>query len=90
MTTVPAQEPSKTEGLKAEKGKGKGRAAILFTAFEPSGDAHAAPVIKELLEKVPGLKIYAWGGAKMRRQDVRDVQEVARGGWSLLRARSAA
>lgn len=41
------------------------RGAILFTAFEPSGDAHAAPVIAELKARDPGLIIYAWGGPKM-------------------------
>ena len=40
-------------------------ASVLFTAFEPSGDAHAAPVIEELSRRVPDLKIYAWGGPKM-------------------------
>lgn len=39
--------------------------AILFTAFEPSGDDHAAHVIAELKRRRPGLRIYAWGGAKM-------------------------
>jgi lipid-A-disaccharide synthase len=39
--------------------------SVLFTAFEPSGDAHAAPVIAALRELVPGLHIYAWGGPKM-------------------------
>ena len=38
---------------------------VLFTAFEPSGDAHAAPVIAELRRMAPALKIYAWGGPKM-------------------------
>ncbi|HWB21214.1 MAG TPA: hypothetical protein VG711_13025 [Phycisphaerales bacterium] len=38
---------------------------ILFTAFEPSGDAHAAPVIAELKRRQPNLQIYAWGGPKM-------------------------
>jgi len=39
---------------------------VLFTAFEPSGDALAAPVIRELRSRHPELPIYAWGGAKMR------------------------
>lgn len=38
---------------------------ILFTAFEPSGDAHAAPVIAELRKRLPDVHIYAWGGPKM-------------------------
>lgn len=43
-----------------------GRACLLFTAFEPSGDAHAAPVIAELHRRRPDAPIYAWGGPKMR------------------------
>ena len=39
--------------------------AVLFTAFEPSGDDHAAAVIRVLKETRPDLKIYAWGGRKM-------------------------
>lgn len=41
------------------------QAAILFTAFEPSGDDHAAAVISKLLAERPGLTIYALGGPKM-------------------------
>ena len=41
--------------------------AILFTSFEPSGDDHASSVVRELLARRPELKIYAWGGPKMRR-----------------------
>ncbi len=40
---------------------------VLFTAFEPSGDDHAAPVIAELKRRRPDLPIYAWGGPKMER-----------------------
>lgn len=40
--------------------------AMLFTAFEPSGDDHAAVVIAELLARHPGLTIYAWGGERMK------------------------
>lgn len=39
--------------------------ALLFTAFEPSGDDHAAIVIAELRKRHPDLPIYAWGGSKM-------------------------
>lgn len=39
---------------------------ILFTAFEPSGDQHAAVVIRELRARHPGLSIHAWGGPQMR------------------------
>ncbi|MDH3583068.1 MAG: hypothetical protein OER86_02505 [Phycisphaerae bacterium] len=38
---------------------------ILFTAFEPSGDEHAAPVIGELRRRRPDLPVYALGGPKM-------------------------
>ena len=38
---------------------------VLFTAFEPSGDDHAAAVIRELRSRYPKLRICAWGGRKM-------------------------
>lgn len=38
---------------------------VLFTAFEPSGDDHAAAVIAELRRREPTLPIFAWGGPKM-------------------------
>ena len=38
---------------------------FLFTAFEPSGDDHAAAVIAELRRRHPTIPIYAWGGSKM-------------------------
>lgn len=41
------------------------RAALLFTAFEPSGDDHASAVIAELRARHPDLPIFAWGGPKM-------------------------
>ncbi len=44
----------------------RGQAAILFTAFEPSGDAHAAPVIAQLLKEAPHLRVFAWGGPRMQ------------------------
>jgi len=40
--------------------------AVLFTAFEPSGDDHAAAIIKVLKETHPDLQIYGWGGRKMK------------------------
>ena len=39
--------------------------ALLFTAFEPSGDEHASAVIAELKARDPSLPIFAWGGPKM-------------------------
>lgn len=41
------------------------RPAILFTAFEPSGDDHAAILIAEMRRRHPDLPLYAWGGPKM-------------------------
>ncbi len=39
--------------------------AVLFTAFEPSGDDHASAVIAWLRRLRPDVKVYAWGGRKM-------------------------
>jgi lipid-A-disaccharide synthase len=41
--------------------------ALLFTAFEPSGDDHASAVIAELKRRDPTHPIFAWGGPKMHR-----------------------
>lgn len=41
------------------------RPCILFTAFEHSGDEHAAPVIAELRRILPNTPIYALGGRRM-------------------------
>lgn len=51
--------------------------AILFTAFEPSGDAHAAPVIQQLLSIVPNIRIYAWGGPKMQQAGATIIERTA-------------
>ncbi|GAB4543921.1 MAG: lipid-A-disaccharide synthase [Phycisphaerales bacterium] len=50
--------------------------AILFTAFEPSGDDHAATVIREIKRREPGVVIYAWGGPKMARAGAEIVAET--------------
>lgn len=50
---------------------------ILFTAFEPSGDDHAAAVISEIARLRPDVKVFAWGGPKMARAG---AQLVARTG----------
>ena len=41
------------------------RRIVLFTAQEPSGDAHAAPVIARLRAHYPDIEPVAWGGPKM-------------------------
>src|SRR5690349_7356318 len=56
--------PAEAGGMGGASGV-RGQAAVLFTAFEPSCDAHAAPIIAQLLKEAPHLKVYAWGGAKM-------------------------
>jgi lipid-A-disaccharide synthase len=50
--------------------------AVLFTAFEPSGDDHASAVIRELKRRRPDLPIYAWGGPKMRRAGAEIIAET--------------
>ncbi len=57
-----------------------GRPGVLFTAFEPSGDAHAAPVIRALAEKVPQVRIYAWGGPRMAAAGATLVETTAADG----------
>lgn len=42
-----------------------GPRALLFTAFEPSGDDLASVVIAELRRRDPDRPVYAWGGSKM-------------------------
>ncbi len=51
--------------------------AILFTAFEPSGDQVAAPVIRALLERRPNMKVYAWGGPRMAEAGATLIEETA-------------
>lgn len=53
-----------------------GRPTLLFTAFEPSGDEHAAAVIERLKERHPEIAIYAWGGPKMEAAGARVVERT--------------
>jgi len=50
--------------------------AILFTAFEPSGDDHSAAVIAALKRRHPDLKIYGWGGPKMAQAGAEIVEQT--------------
>lgn len=50
--------------------------AILFTAFEPSGDEHAAPVIADLRKLMPGVTIHALGGPKMEAAGARLIEQT--------------
>jgi lipid-A-disaccharide synthase len=55
------------------------RAAILFTAFEPSADALAAPVIRALRERNEDLEIYACGGTRMQEAGAKLLEQSADG-----------
>ncbi len=57
---VPPAAPVPSDGGGSSRAK-----AVLFTAFEPSGDDHAAVVIAALRARDPALRIVAWGGPKM-------------------------
>ena len=50
---------------------------MLFTAFEPSGDAHAAPVIAALKAMAPEIEIVAWGGPQMERAGATMIERTA-------------
>jgi lipid-A-disaccharide synthase len=56
--------PPESGSTEADASRGP-EPAVLFTAFEPSGDDHAAAVIAELKAAHPGLRVYAWGGSEM-------------------------
>ncbi len=53
---------------------------VLVTAFEPSGDAHAAPLVRALLASAPGVRVVGWGGPRMREAGCELVGETARDG----------
>lgn len=72
---VPCSSMGGTSGDEATRG-----AVILFTAFEPSGDAHAAPVIRALKALDPSLRICAWGGPRMREAGAEIIEETASDG----------
>jgi lipid-A-disaccharide synthase len=58
----------------------RGALGVLFTAFEPSGDAHAAPIIAELKRRAPDVAVYAWGGPKMERAGAVIIERSAEDG----------
>ena len=63
--------------MSANAGESSGQTfSLLFTAFEPSGDALAARVIEALTALVPDLKIYAWGGPKMQEAGATLVEQT--------------
>lgn len=50
--------------------------AILVTAFEPSGDQVAAPLIRELKSRDRGLDVYALGGPQMKLAGAEIIEET--------------
>jgi len=64
-------------GVKDIKDHSSAKAIVLFTAFEPSGDAHAAPVIAALKAMAPDIEIVAWGGPQMERAGATMIERTA-------------
>ncbi|MGI9013558.1 MAG: lipid-A-disaccharide synthase [Phycisphaerales bacterium] len=62
----------------------------MFTAFEPSGDAHAATVIRALVQRHPEFLIYAWGGPAMEAAGATVIERTAEDGSMGLGALSKA
>ncbi len=60
----------------------------VFTAFEQSGDAHAAPVIAAIRSMDPGARIVAWGGERMARAGAEMRGRTAEDGTMGVRALS--
>jgi lipid-A-disaccharide synthase len=54
-----------------------GRKIVLFTAQEPSGDAHAAPVIARLRAAYPEVEPVAFGGPRMEAAGARMLGRTA-------------
>lgn len=76
--TVPPVPSVPKESRKPEpEGASRGARSVLFTAFEPSGDAHAAPVIAELLRRDPDLRVFAWGGPRMEEAGAEILERTA-------------
>ena len=56
------------------------RRTILLTAFEPSADIQAAPVVRALLERDPTLRVVAWGGPRMAAAGAEIVERTSEDG----------
>jgi lipid-A-disaccharide synthase len=59
---------------------GQPKSVILFTAFEPSGDALAAPVIEELCRYGEWIEVHACGGPQMEAAGATLIERTADGG----------
>lgn len=60
---------------------------ILFTAFEPSGDEHAASAIVELRKRLPDVPIHGFGGPRMAEAGAQIIEQTS--GMGLMLADSA-
>lgn len=49
---------------------------VFVSAGEPSGDAHAAALVRALQELVPGLQVEGFGGAKLAATGVRLIERM--------------
>jgi len=63
---------------------------ILFTAFEPSGDALVAPVVERLRELRPDLPVYALGGERAESAGATVIEHTTAHATMLLGAASQA
>jgi lipid-A-disaccharide synthase len=53
------------------------KGTVLFTAFEPSGDAHAAPVVEAIRRMAPEVAVVAWGGPRLQAAGARVIERSA-------------
>jgi len=51
-----------------------------MTAFEPSADIQAAPVVRSLLDRDPTLRVVAWGGPRMEAAGAEIVERTSEDG----------
>ena len=70
VSTGPSSNPN-TQSMPADS-----ESSILFAAFEPSGDALAAPVIAALRSQRPPIPIWAFGGPLMRNAGAKLIEET--------------
>ncbi|MAC21013.1 MAG: hypothetical protein CMJ23_15280 [Phycisphaerae bacterium] len=58
-------------------GAGSEPGVVLITTFEPSGDAHVAPVVREIRRRRPDLRIVAWGGPRLEEAGAEIIERTA-------------
>ena len=79
VSSYPASDMSSASPSQSSSSQAP-RPVVLFTAFEPSGDALAAPVIRALRKARPDWEIYAWGGPKMAEAGANMAGETSKDG----------